>query len=126
MAVSEAMENYLETILVLSKNKPEIHAVDICAELGYSRPTLSVVLKKMKDEGLIIVDECNHISLTEKGREIAENTYEKHNILAGMLMAMGVDEVVALEDACKLEHDLSDESFSCIKKYYNVHFAKGE
>lgn len=116
MAVSEAIENYLETILVLSKKKPELHAVDICAELGYSRPTLSVVLKKMRDEGLIIVDDLNHIAMTEKGREIAEAVYERHTILAKMLMSFGVSEEAAHRDACKMEHDISDESFECIKK----------
>ncbi|MGN0656207.1 MAG: metal-dependent transcriptional regulator [Ruminiclostridium sp.] len=116
MAVSEAIENYLETILVLSKKKPELHAVDICAELGYSRPTLSVVLKKMRDEGLIIVDDLNHIAMTEKGREIAEAVYERHTILAKMLMSFGVSKEAAQRDACKMEHDISDESFECIKK----------
>lgn len=116
MPVSEAIENYLETILVLSKKKPDLHAVDICAELGYSRPTLSVVLKKMRDEGLIIVDDLNHIAMTEKGREIAEAVYERHTILAKMLMSFGVSEEAAHRDACKMEHDISDESFECIKK----------
>ena len=116
MAVSEAIENYLETILVLSKKKPELHAVDICAELGYSRPTLSVVLKKMRDEGLIIVDDLNHIAMTEKGRQIAEAVYERHTILAKMLMSFGVSEEAAHRDACKMEHDISDESFECIKR----------
>ena len=116
MAVSEAIENYLETILVLSKKKPELHAVDICAELGYSRPTLSVVLKKMRDEGLIIVDNLNHIAMTEKGRRIAEAVYERHTILAKMLMSFGVSEEAAHRDACKMEHDISDESFECIKE----------
>ena len=116
MAVSEAIENYLETILVLSKKKPELHAVDICAELGYSRPTLSVVLKKMRDEGLIIVDDLNHIAMTEKGRQIAEAVYERHTILAKMLMSFGVSKEAAHRDACKMEHDISDESFECIKK----------
>ena len=116
MAVSEAIENYLETILVLSKKKPELHAVDICAELGYSRPTLSVVLKKMRDEGLIIVDNLNHIAMTEKGRQIAEAVYERHTILAKMLMSFGVSEEAAHRDACKMEHDISDESFESIKK----------
>lgn len=116
MPVSEAIENYLETILVLSKKKPDLHAVDICAELGYSRPTLSVVLKKMRDEGLIIVDDLNHIAMTEKGRGIAEAVYERHTILAKMLMSFGVSEEAAHRDACKMEHDISDESFECIKK----------
>ena len=80
--VSEAVENYLETILVLSKKKPDLHAIDICDELGYSRPTVSVVVKQMKGNGLITVDEYNHIALTERGRAIAEGIYERHNIIS--------------------------------------------
>lgn len=117
MEISEATENYLETILILSKKKPELHAVDICDELGYSRPTLSVVLKRMKREGLILVDENNHITLTDEGRTIAEKIYERHNVISKFFMDIGVEESVALRDACKIEHDLSDETFRCIKNY---------
>lgn len=122
MAVSEAIENYLETILVLSAKKPELHAVDICDELGYSRPTLSVVLKRMREGGLILVDENNHITLTEKGREIAEKIYERHNVISKFFMDIGVSEETALHDACKIEHDLSDETFACIKNFINESF----
>lgn len=117
MEISEAIENYLETILILSKKKPELHAIDICDELGYSRPTLSVVLKRMKKGGLILVDENNHISLTDEGRSIAEKIYERHNVISKFFMDIGVEESVALRDACKIEHDLSDETFYCIKNY---------
>lgn len=115
--VSEAVENYLETILVLSKKKPDLHAIDICDELGYSRPTVSVVVKQMKGNGLINVDEFNHISLTEKGRRIAEGIYERHTTISEFFMNIGVSRETALEDACKIEHDISDETFSCIKKH---------
>ncbi len=115
--VSEAVENYLETILILSKKKPDLHAIDICDELGYSRPTVSVVVKQMKGNGLITVDELNHIALTEKGREIAESIYERHNIISEFFMAIGVSRETALEDACKIEHDISNETFECIKKH---------
>lgn len=117
MEISEATENYLETILILSKKKPELHAIDICDELGYSRPTLSVVLKRMKKEGLIAVDENNHITLTDEGRKIADKIYERHTVISKFFMDIGVEESVALRDACKIEHDLSDETFRCIKKY---------
>lgn len=117
MEISEATENYLETILILSHKKPELHAIDICDELGYSRPTLSVVLKKMKKEGLIEVDENNHITLTGEGRKIAEKIYERHTVISKFFMDIGVEESVALRDACKIEHDLSDETFRCIKNY---------
>ncbi len=115
--VSEAVENYLETILVLSEKKPDLHAIDICDELGYSRPTVSVVVKQMKGNGLITVDENNHIALTEKGRSIAERMYERHNIISEFFMAIGVSKETALEDACKIEHDISEETFECIKAH---------
>ncbi len=115
--VSEAVENYLETILVLSGKKPDLHAIDICDELGYSRPTVSVVVKQMKGNGFITVDENNHIALTEKGRSIAERMYERHNIISEFFMAIGVSKETALEDACKIEHDISEETFECIKAH---------
>ena len=117
MKIHQSAENYLETILVLSKKKPDLHAIDICDELGYSRPTVSVVVKQMKGNGLIKVDEFNHISLTEKGRAIAEGIYERHNIISEFFMAIGVSRDTALADACKIEHDISDETFECIKKH---------
>ena len=82
MAVTEAVENYLETILILSHKQPDVHAIDICSYLGYSRPTVSIVLKKMKDDGLVNVDQDNHITLTESGKEIAEMIYERHKLLS--------------------------------------------
>ncbi len=118
MAVTEAVENYLETILILSKLQPDVHAIDICSYLGYSRPTVSVILKKMKDQDLVKVDSDNHITLTEKGREVAEHVYERHNVISELLMKLGVSKETALEDACKLEHDLSDESFNALKEYF--------
>lgn len=124
MAVTEAVENYLETILMLSRKQPDVHAVDICNHLGYSRPTLSVAIKQMKEDGLITVSGENHISLTEAGRMVAEKVYERHGIISKMLMALGVSEETALSDACKIEHDLSDETFECIKKHYALYFDK--
>ena len=122
MAVTEAVENYLETILVLSYRQPDVHAVDICNHLGCSRPTLSVAIKQMKEEGLINVNGENHITLTDSGKEIAENIYERHNVIAAMLIAIGIKEETSYADACKLEHDLSDETFECIKKHYVQHY----
>lgn len=118
MAITEAVENYLETILILSKKQPDVHAIDICSYLGYSRPTVSIVLKKMKEENLVIVDGDNHITLTEKGRDVAENIYDRHNILSEFFMFLGVPHDNAVEDACKIEHDLSDETYSLIKAHY--------
>lgn len=118
MAITEAVENYLETILILSKEQPDVHAIDICSYLGYSRPTVSIVLKKMKEKGLVLVDEDNHITLTEKGREVAEHIYDRHNVLSELFMLLGVSRDNAVGDACKIEHDLSDETYSVLKSHY--------
>ncbi|MBQ8122768.1 MAG: metal-dependent transcriptional regulator [Ruminococcus sp.] len=118
MAITEAVENYLETILILSKAQPDVHAIDICSYLGYSRPTVSIILKKMKEEGLVNVNGDNHITLTDRGREVAENIYDRHTILSEFFMLLGVKRDTALEDACKIEHDISDETFEIIKKHY--------
>ena len=118
MSVTESAENYLEAILMLSEKKSEIHAADICAQLGFSRPTVSVMLKNLRHENYVTVDEFNHVRLTESGNVIAERIYERHKLLAKMLISLGVDPVTAYEDACKLDHDISDESFSCIKKHF--------
>ncbi len=117
MNVTEAVENYLETILVLSKQKEGVHAIDICAELGFSRPTVSEMIKQLKTNELIVVDELNHISLTPKGEEIATAIYERHVVIMKMLMMIGVERSVAYKDACKIEHDISDETFECFKKH---------
>ncbi len=117
MAVTEAVENYLETIHILSLAKPEVHAVDICNHLNYSRPTVSIVLRQMKDQDLVTVDEHNHIRLTAKGREIAISIYERHVLLTQMFESLGVSKETAQEDACKVEHDLSPETFEAIKRY---------
>ena len=118
MAITEAVENYLETILILSKKQPDVHAIDICSYLGYSRPTVSIVLKKMKEDNLVLVDGDNHITLTEKGRDVAEHIYDRHNILSEFFILLGVSHDNAVEDACKIEHDLSDETYSLLKAHY--------
>ncbi|MDE5618896.1 MAG: metal-dependent transcriptional regulator [Ruminococcus sp.] len=118
MAITEAVENYLETILILSKKQPDVHAIDICSYLGYSRPTVSIVLKKMKEDNLVLVDSDNHITLTEKGLDVAEHIYDRHNILSEFFILLGVSHDNAVEDACKIEHDLSDETYSLLKAHY--------
>lgn len=117
MAVSEAIENYLETILILSKQQNEVHAVDICSYLSYSRPTVSIVLRQMRENGLVRVDEYNHIHLTDEGYAIASRIYERHTLLSELLTALGVSRETAQRDACKIEHDLSDETFEAIKRH---------
>lgn len=117
MPVTEAVENYLETILILSKKQPDVHAIDICSYLGYSRPTVSIVLKKMKDSGLVLVDADNHITLTEEGKNVAEHIYERHTTLSEFFMLLGVKRDTAVEDACKIEHDISDETFQLLREH---------
>ncbi|MBQ2992182.1 MAG: metal-dependent transcriptional regulator [Clostridia bacterium] len=117
MAVSEAIENYLETIYILSQQQSEVHAIDICSYLSYSRPTVSIVLRQMREHGLVTVNEDNHIYLTEEGLRIAIRIFERHELLTNMLTALGVSRETALRDACKIEHDLSDETFEAIKRH---------
>ena len=117
MNVTEAVENYLEAILVLAERHNEVRATDICAYMGYSRPTVSIAVKGMKNNGLILVDEHNLITLTDAGLQIANGIYERHNVLAQALMHLGVDQETAFEDACKMEHDISEKTFSCIKLF---------
>ena len=117
MAVSEAIENYLETIYILSREKHEIHAIDICTYLSYSRPTVSIVLRQMREHGLVVVNEDNHIFLTEEGLRIAKHMYERHELLTNMLVMLGVSRETAMHDACKIEHDLSNETFEAIKRH---------
>lgn len=118
MAITEAVENYLETILILSEKQPDVHAIDICSYLGYSRPTVSIILKKMKDEGLVTVDGDNHIRLTAEGKKVAERIYDRHKVLTGFFTYLGVSRDAAAEDACKVEHDISDETFALLKEHY--------
>ena len=115
MAVSEAIQNYLETIYILSLKQNEVHAVDICNHLSYSRPTVSIVLRQMRENGLVTVDDLNHIHLTEEGLRIATSLYERHTVISELFMALGVSRENALEDACKIEHDLSEETFAALK-----------
>ena len=117
MAVSEATENYLETIYILSLRQNEVHAVDICAYLSYSRPTVSIVLRQMRESVLVTVDDMNHIHLTPEGEGIAKKLYERHTLISEMLVSLGVSRDTAVRDACKIEHDLSEETFAAIKRH---------
>ena len=121
MAVSEAIENYLETIYILSRQQNEVHAIDICSYLSYSRPTVSIVLRQMRENGLVTVNDENHIYLTGEGQRIASRIYERHEVLTRMLTQLGVSPETALHDACKIEHDLSDETFEAIKRHMAQH-----
>jgi len=117
MNVTEAVENYLEAILILSQLQNEVRATDICSYMGYSRPTVSIAVKGMKQSGFITVDEHNLIGLTAEGIAIAEGIYDRHTTLAQVLMLLGVDQETAYGDACKMEHDISDITFSRFKQF---------
>lgn len=116
MKTNESTENYLETILILSKKLPVVRSVDIANELGFKKPSVSIAMKNLKEKEYITVMEQGYIFLTESGREIAEMIYERHEFLTGWLVSMGVDEKIAAEDACRIEHVVSKESFEAIKR----------
>lgn len=119
MSLLESGENYLESILVLSLKQSEVHAIDIVNYLGYSKPSVSIMLKKLKESGYITINDESHIYLTDKGLEVARKIYARHKILKDFLVSLGVSETTAEDDACKIEHDLSDETIEAIKKHLN-------
>lgn len=111
----ESLEDYLEVILILSQRSPVVRAIDIAAELDFSKPSVSVAMKKLKSRDYIAISEEGHISLTASGREIAEQVYECHRLLTDWLVYLGVDPDIAAIDACKMEHDISPESYEAMK-----------
>lgn len=117
MKIHQSAEDYLETILILGNEKPSLRSIDIVNYLGFSKPSVSVAMKNLRENGYINVDEDGHITLLEPGREIAETIYERHTVITAILMELGVSEEVAKEDACKIEHVISPESFAAIKKH---------
>lgn len=117
MKTHESAENYLETILILSHRKPEVHSIDIANELDFSKPSVSVAMKNLRSKDLIIMDEDGHIHLTPSGLAIAAKIYERHTLLSKLLVMLGVNEKTAIEDACRMEHVISEESFEAIKEH---------
>ena len=117
MHSNESSENYLETILVLSKKLPVVRSVDIANELGYKKSSVSIAMKNLREKDYIDVSESGFISLTDSGKNIAEMIYERHELLSECLMKLGVSEEIANEDACKIEHVISPESFEAIKSF---------
>ena len=117
MRLQESGEMYLETILILSKTKPFVRAIDVGEYMGYSKPSVSRAVGLLKGSDYIHVDQDGGIKLTDSGREIAEKIYERHTLLTAYLTHLGVDKAVASEDACKIEHVISDESFQAIKRH---------
>ena len=121
MIIKESAENYLETIYSLIEKNGSVRSIDIANELGFSKPSISVAMKAFREEGYILVDREGKISLTGKGLEVATRVYDRHQLIAKALMALGVSEATAYEDSCKLEHGLSDESFEKIKEHVEKH-----
>lgn len=117
MHLQESGEMYLETIFVLSKEKSVVHSVDVSEHMGYSKPSVSRAISLLKNGGYVEMAEDGALTLTEAGLEVAEKIYERHNMLTQLLVHLGVDRETAVEDACKMEHDISDVSLNAIKKF---------
>jgi len=124
LKIHESAENYLETILMLTKKQPYVRSIDIANELNFSKPSVSVAMKNLRTSGHILVDDAGHITLTESGLEIASSILERHKVLSQMLINLGVDPEIATEDACRIEHVISAESFSAIKAHIEQYGTK--
>ena len=121
MIINESAENYLETILVLSKKLPVVRSVDISNELGFKKSSVSIAMKNLREKGHITVTDAGYIYLTESGKQIADMIYERHELLSSWLVRLGVPEEIATEDACWIEHVISKESFAAIKNHVKSH-----
>lgn len=117
MANTESAENYLETILILSKKLPVVRSVDVATELGFKKSSVSIAMKNLRQKQHITVTDAGYIYLTDSGREIAEMIYERHQLISSWLMTLGVPEEIATKDACRMEHVISKESFEALKKH---------
>lgn len=117
MKIQESAENYLETILMLGNEKPYVRSIDIANELSFSKPSVSVAMKNLRENGYIKVNDQGHIALTEAGQKIADTMYERHTMLSNWLIYLGVDPKTAAEDACRMEHVLSAQTFGAIKSH---------
>lgn len=121
MQLLESGEMYLETILILTIRDQTVRSIDIAKYMGFSKPSVSRAVGRLKEQGYITVDAEGNILLTESGRAIAEKIYERHQVLSALLMRLGVSEQTAADDACKIEHDISDETFAAIKRHVEVY-----
>ncbi|MDE6475770.1 MAG: metal-dependent transcriptional regulator [Erysipelotrichaceae bacterium] len=121
MAIQESGENYLETILILEKRNGIVRSVDIAKELHFSKPSVSRAMNVLKNDGYIEIEKGGSIHLTAEGRKIAEQIYERHLLLTEYLIYIGVNEQTAMEDACRMEHIISQETFDCLKKHLLLH-----
>ena len=121
MKIQESAENYLETILMLAREKPYVRSIDIANELGFSKPSVSVAMKNLRQNGYVQMDDQGHITLTPSGQAIADTMYERHTLLSNWLIYLGVDPRTAAEDACRMEHIISKESFEASKNHIESH-----
>ena len=117
MRLQESGEMYLETILILSRSKSYVRSIDVCEYMGYSKPSISRAVSLLRNDGYVNMDDRGFLSLTEKGQAVAEKIYERHLVLSTVLKNLGVDEKAAVEDACRIEHVISDETFAAIKDH---------
>lgn len=122
MKIMESAENYLETILILQKRNGSVRSIDIVNELDYTKPSVSIAMKNLRENGYIEMDSGGFITLLESGRKIAEKMYERHTFISDWLISLGVNPAVAVDDACRMEHVISEESFTAIKNH--VHMKK--
>ena len=118
MEIHKSAEDYLETILKLQKRNGQVRSIDIVAEMHFSKPSVSVAMKKLRESGHVEMDSAGLLTLTEKGLAVAQRIYERHQVLTRMLTALGVDEDTAAEEACRIEHDISDGTFEKIKAHF--------
>ena len=115
----ESLEDYLETILMLYKSTGQVRSIDIANEMNFTKPSVTIAMKNLREKGYITMADNGYITLTESGKKRAESVLERHTILADLLISIGVNEETAREDACKVEHDLSEESFEAIKRVFH-------
>ena len=112
MKIHQSAEDYLETILILRERKGSVRSIDVAGELGFSKPSVSVAMKKLRETGYVLMDEDGLLSLTESGQRVASRIYARHRLLTEFFVRLGVDEKVAAADACRIEHDISEETFT--------------
>ena len=115
MIIKESAENYLETILMLTRKNGHVRSIDIANELNFTKPSVSIAMKNFREDGYISISDDGGIVLTDKGMKVAERVFERHQVIASALIALGVDEKTAYEDSCKIEHDISQQSFEKLK-----------
>ena len=120
MKIHESAENYLETIYMLKSKKGNVRSIDIVNELEFTKPSVSIAMKNLRENGYITMDADGLIALTEKGTEVAEKMYERHTVISSWLIKIGVSEEAAVEDACRIEHVISEESFEALKRLSSI------